>query len=84
MTFAQLLQGFFVDRLVRQRRASPHTVAAYRDTFRLLFRFATQRLRKTTSELCVDDINASFVSEFLDHLERDSPLLAKLSELTAK
>jgi len=71
MTFAQLLQGFFVDRLVRQRRASPHTVAAYRDTFRLLFRFSSRRLRKTPSELCVDDIDASFVSEFLDHLERE-------------
>lgn len=71
MTFAQLLQGFFVERLVRQRSASPHTVAAYRDTFRLLFRFSARRLRKAPAELCVDDIDASFVSGFLDHLERE-------------
>jgi hypothetical protein len=38
--FPALLQAFFTDRLLQQRRASPHTVAAYRNTFRLLLRFA--------------------------------------------
>jgi integrase/recombinase XerD len=40
---APTLQAFFTDRLVRQRQASPHTLAAYRDTMRLLVRFATVR-----------------------------------------
>ena len=36
-------QGFFTDRLIRQRRASPHTAAAYRDTLKLLLGFAFKR-----------------------------------------
>ena len=71
MNFPHLLQGFFVDRLVRQRQSSPHTVAAYRDTFRLLLRFVTTRLRKSPSDLSIDELDAAFISEFLDHLERE-------------
>jgi site-specific recombinase XerD len=71
MTFQALLQGFFADRLVRQRCASGHTIAAYRDTFRLLLRFATARLHKPPSRLSIEDLDASFVSKFLDHLELD-------------
>ncbi len=71
MTFPALLQGFFVDRLVRQRCASTHTVAAYRDTFRLLLRFATARLHKPPSRLDIEDLDACFVCQFLDHLERE-------------
>jgi len=40
---APVLQGFFTQRLITQRNASPQTIAAYRDTFRLLLRFATTR-----------------------------------------
>jgi hypothetical protein len=43
-TLAGLLQGFFTGRLIGQRRVSPHTVASYRDTFRLLLKFAQRRL----------------------------------------
>ena len=43
MSFAGLLQGFFTDRLLRQRQASPHTIASYRDSFRLLLKFAAER-----------------------------------------
>ncbi len=71
MSFQALLQGFFVDRLVRQRRASPHTIAAYRDTFRLLLRFATARLHKPPSRLAIEDLDASFLTEFLDYLEKE-------------
>ena len=38
-----LIERFFTKRLMRQRNASPHTVAAYRDTFRLLLKFAHAR-----------------------------------------
>ena len=46
-SFQSLLQGFFTERLLRQRQASPHTIAGYRDTFRLLLRFASQLRSKT-------------------------------------
>ena len=68
--FSGLVQAFFTDRLVRQRRASPHTIAGYRDTFRLLLRFAKQRLGKAPSKLSLTDLDASFVGDFLDHLEK--------------
>ena len=48
---AGLLQSFFTDRLLSQLGASPHTVASYRDTFRLLLVFASERLRRTPSQL---------------------------------
>lgn len=64
-----LLQAFFTDRLLRQRQASPHTVAGYRDTFRLLLRFAVKQLGKAPTELEVEDLDAPFVGRFLDHLE---------------
>jgi integrase/recombinase XerD len=67
--FPSLLQSFFTDRLFRQRRASPHTIAGYRDSFRLLFQFAKQRLGKAPSDLTLDDLNVSFIGHFLDDLE---------------
>jgi len=70
-TLAALLQSFFTERLLAQRRASPHTVASYRDCFRLFLGFATKRLSKQASALAVEDLDAAFVSKFLDHLERD-------------
>jgi site-specific recombinase XerD len=70
-SLAPLLETFFVERLQRQRQASPHTIAAYRDTFRLLLGFAEKRLGKSPSHLCLTDVDASFVSAFLDHIEKD-------------
>ena len=69
--FPALLQSFFTDRLLQQRRASHHTVAAYRNTFRLLLRFAAKRLGRTPSRLVLADLDAAFLGEFLDHLERE-------------
>lgn len=69
--FPALLQAFFTDRLVQQRRASPHTISAYRHTFRLLLRFAATRLSRAASALALADLDAPFVSAFLDHLERE-------------
>lgn len=70
-TFAALLQAFFADRLVRERRVSHHTVAAYRDCFRILFGFAKQRLSKAPSLLLLEDLDAPFVVDFLQYLETD-------------
>ncbi len=64
-----LLQAFFTDRLLRQRHASPHTLAAYRDCFRLLLQFATARLGKMPATLRIADLDAPLIGRFLDHLE---------------
>ena len=66
---APTLQAFFTDRLVRERHASPATVAAYRDTWRMLLNFAATRTRISPIRLDLDDIDAPMVSAFLDHLE---------------
>lgn len=70
-SLAPCLQAFFTERLVTQRRASPHTIASYRDTFRLLLGFAADRTGKPPFKLELDDLDAPFVGAFLDHLERD-------------
>lgn len=70
LEFPALLQAFFTERLIQQRRASPHTVAAYRHCFRLLLRFAATRLRRTPSQLVIADLDAAFLGEFLEDLER--------------
>jgi integrase/recombinase XerD len=64
-----LVEAFFCKRLISQRRASPHTIASYRDTFRLLLAFAEKRLSRPPSQLELKDISPSLVSDFLDHLE---------------
>jgi site-specific recombinase XerD len=69
MSFSSLLQRFFTDRLLGQLDASPHTVAAYRDAFRLLFRFAKKRLGRAPSELRLEDLDAPFLGKYLEHLE---------------
>ena len=76
-TFAALLQGFFTERLLRQMRASPNTVSGYRDAFRLLIRFATDRLKKTPSNLTIEDLDPSLVIDFLEHLEVERGNIAR-------
>ena len=68
---APTLQAFFTDRLVRQRRASPRTIASYRDTLRLLLSFAEFRIGRPPSLLAWDDLDADLIGAFLDHLEAD-------------
>src|SRR5215831_594849 len=70
-TFSTLLEAFFVERLMQQRRVSSHTIASYRDTFRLLLQFTQKRLHKAPSSLAISDLTAAFVGEFLDYLEKD-------------
>jgi integrase/recombinase XerD len=70
-SFQSLLQSFFTERLLlRQRQASPHTIAGYRDTFRLLLRFAADQLGKASSRLKTEDFAPTFVGRFLEHLEQ--------------
>jgi integrase/recombinase XerD len=67
--FGQLVQDFFLRRLVAQRGASVRTVESYRDAFELLFGFAEQRTGKSPSALQLADLDAPLVLDFLDHLE---------------
>jgi hypothetical protein len=64
-----LIERFFTQRLMQQRNASPHTIASYRDTFRLLLSFAQTRLGKPPSRLDLADLDAPFIGAFLDDLE---------------
>ena len=66
---APLLQGFFIDRLARQRGASPATIAAYRDTFRLLLTHLQQQTGTPPASLRLADLDAAAITGFLDHLE---------------
>ena len=68
-TFSPLCQSFFAKRLIAQRRASPHTVAAYAQTFRLLMRYAQERLGTPPSKLALAQLDAPFLAAFLDQLE---------------
>lgn len=70
-SLAPTLQAFFTERLITQRHASAHTVAAYRDTFRLLLGFAQAQISKNPSRLEIEDLDASFIGAFLEHLEAD-------------
>ena len=81
---APALQEYFTQRLIGQRQASPHTVAAYRDCFRLLFAYMAQTSGKQPAELGFEDLDATTISGFLTHLEKanstpsQSPLPAPL------
>lgn len=68
---APTLQSFFTDRLIKQRQASPHTIAAYRDTMRLLLAFAADTTGREPSALDIDDLDAPLIGAFLEHLERE-------------
>jgi integrase/recombinase XerD len=70
ISLGALLQQFFLERLMQQRHASPCTIAAYRDCFRLLLAFAEQRLGKRPATLTLQDLNAMFILEFLELLEK--------------
>jgi site-specific recombinase XerD len=66
---APVLEAFFTSRLIHEKGVSPHTIAAYRDTFRLLLSFAHQRTGKQPAALELEDLDAPLIAAFLDHLE---------------
>ena len=68
---ASTLQAFFTDRLASQRHASPRTIAAYRDTLKLLVIYVHQRSGKPPTRLDWDDLDVTTISAFLNHLESD-------------
>jgi site-specific recombinase XerD len=78
---ASLIEAFFCKRLISQRRASPHTVASYRDTFRLLLVFAQERMHRPVSQLALKDIIPGLLNDFLDHLEAGRVNIARTRNL---
>jgi site-specific recombinase XerD len=70
-SLAPVLEGFFTDRLARQRAASPNTIAAYRDTFRLLLAYTQTRTGTTPARLDLGQLDAPLIGGFLQHLEVD-------------
>jgi site-specific recombinase XerD len=80
-TLPSLIERFFTQRLMQQRNASPHTIASYRDTFRLLFAFAQAKLGKPPSRLDLADLDAPFIGAFLDDLEMSRSIGIKTRNL---
>lgn len=68
-TLPTLVQQFFTDRLCTQMAASPNTIASYRDTFRLLLRFASEQTGKAPTQLTVEQVDVTLVGDFLVHVE---------------
>jgi integrase/recombinase XerD len=68
---APTLQAFFTERLIRQRHVSDHTIAAYRDTLRLLLTYAADQIGVPPSRLDIAELDAPMVGAFLDHLEHE-------------
>jgi len=69
MTLSALVQCFFTDRLYTQMGASPHTIASYRDTFRLLLQFASEEVEKPPTSLKIDDLDVEMIGNFLNYVE---------------
>jgi site-specific recombinase XerD len=80
-SLAPLLQGFFTQRLMQQRQASPHTISSYRDTFRQFLKFARQQLQKSPSRLNLEEIDAPLIIAFLDGLEKHHGLSVRSRNL---
>ena len=68
---APTLQAFFTERLIRQRNASEHTIAAYRDTMRLLLTYAADHTGIPPSRLDIAELDAPMIGAFLNHLESE-------------
>jgi site-specific recombinase XerD len=68
---APVLEAFFTRRLINEKGVSPHTIAAYRDTFRLLLAFAHDRTGTQPAALELEDLDAPLIAAFLDHLEHN-------------
>jgi site-specific recombinase XerD len=70
-SLAPTLEAYFTDRLIRQRRVSPHTIASYRDTFRLLLAYIKRTAGTPPSRLQITDLDAATIGAFLQHLEQE-------------
>jgi len=76
LSFSKLLESYFVDYLMNQRHVSHHTISSYRDTFRLLLKYAKKQHHRPPEKMVIDNFNAKFIREFLNYLERSRGLSA--------
>lgn len=76
-TLSYLIESFFTEHLVAQRHVSPHTVASYRDTFRLLLPYAAEAVSRPLHQLRLEDLNADRILAFLGWLEQDRGVTAR-------
>jgi integrase/recombinase XerD len=81
-TLPALVQRFFTDRLTAQLEASPNTIAGYRDTFRLLLRYASQRRNKAPTKLRIEDLDSALIGDFLT-IWNKSAVIAPVAETSA-
>lgn len=68
-TFASMLQHFFLNRLIKQKNVSPHTISSYRDTFRLLLEYLSKKINKPPSSFTIEDLDVHAILDFLDYIE---------------
>ncbi len=80
-SFPSLLGTYFTQRLISQKQVSPHTIASYRDTFRLLLDFAQKRLHKQPSSLALQDLDTPLIAAFLESLESNRGNIARSRNL---
>ncbi len=82
---APILQYFFTEHLTTHRQVSPRTIIAYRDSFRLFLQFLKNKTGKQPSALCVEDLDAPSVLDFLENLEdqRANQICSRNARLTA-
>lgn len=80
-TFPVLLQRFFTQRLMQQKRVSAHTISSYRDTFRLLLRFVQKRLHTAPERLDFAKLDAPLVGAFLTEQEKARGVTAQTRNL---
>ncbi|WP_114906522.1 tyrosine-type recombinase/integrase [Ornithinimicrobium murale] len=84
-TLALALQQYFTSYAQAQRDLSPNTIAAYRDTWRILIKHLTEVLGVNADEIDFDALTAELVTGFLDHLEqvRGNSVATRNARLTA-
>jgi len=80
-TFPTLLQRFFTQRLMQEKRVSANTISSYRDTFRLLLRFAQKRLRTAPDKLAFEKLDAPLIAAFLSDLEKQRGVTVRTRNL---
>jgi site-specific recombinase XerD len=81
-SLAPLLERFFTQRLMQERRVSPHTITSYRDTFRLLLKFVQQHLHKPPSALVLEQIDAPLIRSFLIQIEKQRVVRVRTRNLS--
>jgi len=64
------VQSYFTEHLPRQRRASVHTIRAYRDVLTLLFKFVAKQCGRGMASLPLGDLDADSLMRLLDHVEK--------------